>query len=208
VQLLPRCRPIWEEDEVDAKVADTLALSVGTLTVGLGTEITTTAQVADAPTAERDLDGYYTRAKRLLLDGSAAWYYNDLCDRGVDEVDAGVRVAALAALGFADVVEKQAVQQIRTWRDANAAAVARMPRAVRKLIEPLWYVGDAAMLPTTVEARVTYPAAPRRFPVEASSRSRRTPRTCMSSRTASRTRGGSRSTPPSRPGRRKCSLPR
>ncbi len=61
MQLLPRCRPIWEEDEVDAKVADTLALSVGTLTVGLGTEITTTTQVADAPTAERGLDGYYTR---------------------------------------------------------------------------------------------------------------------------------------------------
>lgn len=146
-------------DEVNAMVADTLALSVGTLTVGLGSEITTTTQVADAPTAERDLDGYYTRAQRLLPDGSAAWYYNDLCDRGVDEVDAGVRVAALAALGFKDVVEKQAVQQIRTWRDANAAAVARMPRAVRELIEPLWYVGDAAMLPTTVEARVTYPAA-------------------------------------------------
>ena len=131
MQLLPRCRPIWEEDEVDAKVAETLAPSVGTLTVGLGTEITTTTQVADAPTAERDLDGYYTPAQRLLPDGSAAWYYNDLCDRGVDEVDAGVRVAALAALGFADVVEKQAVQQIRTWRNANAAAVARMPRAVR-----------------------------------------------------------------------------
>lgn len=150
------------EDEVDAVVADYLALSVGTLTVGLGSEITAATEVVEAPTAERDLDGYYTRAQRLLPDGSAAWYYNDLCDRGVDDVDASVRVAALAALGFSDIVETQAVRLIRTWHDAHAAAVARMQRSVRDLLDPLWHVGDAAMLPTTVEARDTYPASTER----------------------------------------------
>lgn len=34
-----------------------------------------------------------------------------------------------------------------------------MPRSVRDLIEPLWYTGTATMLPTTVVARATYPAA-------------------------------------------------
>jgi type III restriction enzyme len=145
-------------DEIDAKVADNLELSVGTTVVGMGEAISTTTVTADAATAERDLDAYYVRAQRLLPDGSAAWYWNHLCDRGMDEVEAGVRVAALAALGFKDAVEKVAVEQIDTWRQAHAGAVARMPRSVRDLIEPLWYTGSASMLPTTVVARTTYPA--------------------------------------------------
>lgn len=154
-----RAADATRQDEIDAKVNDLLALTVGTLTVGLDAEITTSDAVTDAPTAERDLDGYYTRAMRLLPDGAAAWYYNDLCDRGVDEIDAGARVAALAALGFVDVIEKQAAAQIATWRDAHRSAVARLPRHVRDLIEPLWYLGGTAMHPTTVEARLTYPAS-------------------------------------------------
>ena len=122
-----------QQDEIDAKVSDTLALTVGTLTVGLGPEITTTTTTTDSPTMERDLDGYFTRAQRLLPDGSASWYFNDLCDRGYDEVDAGVRLAAMAGLGFKDVVERQAAEQIMTWRDAHASAVSRMPRAARDL---------------------------------------------------------------------------
>lgn len=151
------------QDEIDAKVTDTLALTVGTLTVGLGAEITTSTSTTDSPTVERDLDGYYTRAQRLLPDGSAAWYYNDLCDRGVDEIDAGVRLAALAGLGFKDIIERQAAEQIKTWRDAHASAVSRMPRATRDLIEPLWYLGTSPMHPTTVEARQTYAAASERI---------------------------------------------
>jgi type III restriction enzyme len=148
------------EDEVDAKVKDLMTLSVGTVVVGLDADIITSpATVIDAPTAERDLDGYYTRALRLLPDGSAAWYYNELCDRGMDEVDAGARVAALAALGFVEVIETQAAELIKTWRDAHRSAVTRLPRPVRDLIEPLWHLEGAAMQPTTVEARQAYPAA-------------------------------------------------
>ena len=47
----------------------------------------------------------------------------------------------------------------KLWRDAHASAVARKPRTVRDLIEPLWYLGSSPMHPTTVEARQTYPAA-------------------------------------------------
>lgn len=146
-------------DEIDAKATDIGTLTVGTLTLGMGADITTDTSVADTATVERDLDAYFVRAQRILPDGSAAWYYNDLCDRGMDEVDAGVRLAAMAALGFKDVVEAQAAEQIKTWRDAHASAVARKPRTVRDLIEPLWYLGSSPMHPTTVEARQTYPAA-------------------------------------------------
>lgn len=151
-----------QEDEIDRRVVDDLDLTVGTLSVGMTAEITMTESTADEATVERDLDSYYVRAQRVLPDGSAAWYYNDLCDRGYDEVDAGVRVAAMATLGFKDVIEKQAAEQIKTWRDAHASAVATMPRAVRDLIEPLWYLGDSPMHPTTVEARLAYAAATER----------------------------------------------
>lgn len=148
------------QDEVDAKVEDLMTLSVGTVVVGLDADITASAAtVVDAATAERDLDGYYTRAMRLLPDGSAAWYYNELCDNGMDEVDSGARVAALAALGFAEVIETQAAELIKTWRNAHSSAVARQPRPIRDLVEPLWHLDGTAMQPTTVEARQTYPVA-------------------------------------------------
>lgn len=33
-------------------------------------------------------------------DGAAAWCYKDLCDRGMDEVEVGLRLAAMASLRF------------------------------------------------------------------------------------------------------------
>lgn len=146
------------EDEIEAKVKDILALTVGTTVVGYGAQITLSTETMDAATSERDLDGYYNKALRVLPDGAASWYYNELCGHGYDEVDASVRVAAMADLGFKSLVEEQAATLIRSWRDQHQSAVARMPRNVRDLIEPLWYVGHFPMHPTTVEARVAYPA--------------------------------------------------
>ena len=148
-----------QSDEIDAKTADILTLSVETSIVGYGGAIMIATELGEAATTERDLDAYFVKAQRVMPDGSAAWYFNDLCDRGMDEVEAGVRLAAMAALGFKDTVERQAAEQIKTWRDAHSAAVARKPRTVRDLIEPLWYLGSSPMHPTTVEARQTYPAA-------------------------------------------------
>lgn len=152
-----------QSEDIDSKVQETLALTVGTLTVGLGAEITTSSTISDATTVERDLDAYYVRAQRLLPDGSAAWYYNDLCERGIDDVDAAVRLAAMAGLSFQELIEQQAAVQIATWRDAHASSVARMPRRLREQIEPLWYLGSSPMHPATVEARATYSAATQRI---------------------------------------------
>ena len=138
------------ETEINAKVADDLDLIVDTTTVGMGDDITTDKTSAIANTIERDLDAYYARAQRLLPEASAAWYFTDLCDRDYDEVEAGVRVAALASLGFKAVIETHAASLIGTWRDAHQAAVAAKPRSVRELIEPLWYLGSSPMHPTTV----------------------------------------------------------
>lgn len=151
------------QEEIDAKVADNLELAVGTLAVGLDAEVSTQVSTSNVTTIDRDLDSYYNRALRLLPDGSAAWYYKDLCARGEDPTDAGVRVAALAGLGFRDVIEQAAAMQIDTWRVAHSAAVGRMPRAVRDLIEPLWHLGTSPMTPTWVQAREAYPAPTERI---------------------------------------------
>ncbi|MDP3950093.1 DEAD/DEAH box helicase [Microbacterium sp.] len=145
--------------EVEARFNDTLTLTVETSVVGYGEVAMISSELSDVATVEGDLDSYFVRAQRLLPDGSAAWYFNDLCDHGEDEIDAGVRLAAMASLGFKDVIEQAAADQIETWRQAHAAAVARKPRTVRDLVEPLWFLGTTAMHPTTIVARSTYPAA-------------------------------------------------
>lgn len=146
------------QDEIDKAVDDILTLMLGTTVVGYGKEITYDTERTQAVTSERDLDGYYNRAMRLLPDGAAAWYYNHLCDRGYDEVDAGARVAALASLGFKEVIEQQATELVRTWRDEHQSTVSRKPRSVRDQIEPLWHLGTSPMQPATVVAREVYPA--------------------------------------------------
>lgn len=147
------------DGEIDKKVEDILALTVDTTVVGYGSAIMIGSEQREVATGERDLDGYYNKAVRLLPDGSAAWYYNDLCDRDYDEVDAGVRIAAMAGLGFKDIIEAEAVDLIKQWRQEHRSAVSRMQRSVRELIEPLWHMERSPMIPTTVEARDAYPAA-------------------------------------------------
>ncbi|MFE3280044.1 DEAD/DEAH box helicase [Nocardia sp. NPDC059239] len=147
------------QDEIDAQVKDILALTVSTTAVSYGAAIMLSVGEEEAATSERDLNAYFTRAERLLPDGSGTWYFKDLCERDYDEVDASVRVTAMAQLGFKSLVEEQAAELIESWRDQHLAAVSRMPRTIRELIEPLWYLGTSPMHPTTVEAREVYPAS-------------------------------------------------
>ncbi|MFD6516600.1 phosphate ABC transporter permease [Rhodococcus sp. NPDC060176] len=149
-------------DELDAKVKDILSLTVGTTMVAYGEAIMQSVGKSDARTNERDLDGYFRRAQRVLPDGSANWYFNALCDDGDDDVDAAARLSAMASLGFKDVIEEQAAELISAWRERHQSEVSRRPRHIRDQIEPLWYLGGSPMLPTTVEIRDAYPAATER----------------------------------------------
>lgn len=146
--------------EIEEIEADSRALKVGTLSLGIGATITEETSEAEVVTAERDIDAYFSRAKRVLPDASASWYYADLCNnQGFDDTDAMVRVAAMAALGFKDTIEQQAAAQIDTWRNAHAGTLSRKPRPIRDAIEPLWFLGATDMIPTTVAAPATVSAA-------------------------------------------------
>lgn len=145
--------------ETEVKDAETgnRDVTLGTILVSLDEGVEQERIVTTVATAERDIDVYFARAKRILPDATASWYFNDLCDnQGFDDADAMIRVASMASLGFKDVIESQAKTLIETWRSTHAAAVARRPRAVREAIEPLWYLGRSAMVPTTVAAPEFY----------------------------------------------------
>ena len=105
--------------EIDAKVADILSLTVSTTMVAYGETIMESVGKADTATNERDLDGYFRRAQRVLPDGSANWYYNDLCDAGEDEVDAAARLTAMAELGFKEIIDTQAAALISSWKEQH-----------------------------------------------------------------------------------------
>jgi type III restriction enzyme len=146
--------------EVEEMEADNRALKVRTLALGIGATITEESSESEVVTAERDIDAYFSRAKRVLPDASANWYHADLCNnQGFDDTDAMVRVAAMAALGFKDTIEQQAAAQIESWRTEYAGTVSRKPRAIRNAIEPMWFLGTAEMIPTTVAAPTTVSAA-------------------------------------------------
>ena len=145
--------------EIDTKVDDIMSLTISTTMVAYGETVMQSIGKSDTPTNERDLEGYFLKAKRLLPDGSANWYYNDLCDRGEDDIDASARLAAMADLGFKTVIEQQSAALIADWRQQHAAKVSAKPRHARDQIEPMWHLGGTPMLPTTVEVRDAYPAA-------------------------------------------------
>lgn len=148
--------------ELDAKVRDIRSLTVSTTMVAYGETLMQSVGKSATATNERDLEGYFQKAKRLLPDGSANWYFNDLCDRGEDEVDAAAKLVAMADLGFKTVIEDQAAALIADWRDQHRAKVGVEPRHVRDQIEQLWHLGHTPMLLTTVEVRDAYPAATER----------------------------------------------
>lgn len=145
--------------EIDTKARDILSLTVSTTMVAYGETLLQSVGKTDTATNERDLDSYFRRAQRVLPDGSASWYYNELCEDGEDEIDAAARLTAMAELGFKEIIESQATTLISSWREEHRSGVSRRQRHVRDLIEPLWHVGGMPMLPTTVELREVYTAA-------------------------------------------------
>ena len=145
-------------DEINARVATTSTWSWSTTTVGMGStgrrsrplsrtrSSTTSTPTMPAPAA----------APR----GSSDLVLRDLCDRGYDEVEAAVRVAALASLGSRRSSRRKPLRE--PARDTHQAAVAAKPRSVETSSGPsgISIIADAPE--TTVEARDTYAASSER----------------------------------------------
>lgn len=141
------------EHVVKEKVDDLLSLELEAVEVDYGPEVTQSHTARTAVVSERDLDEYFRRAERQLPDGSASWFYDQRCDAGLLDHEAKAEVAALAALGFAEVIEAEALSLIKLWRSAHGSKVAHLPTSVRERIEALWNVDARGM----VETRLVVP---------------------------------------------------
>lgn len=87
----------------------------------------------------RNIDDLFRRAKRLLGDAAAKWYWDHLCGKGDDPDDAKLIVAALASEPSAvTAVETAATGLIDTWRKKHNSAINDLPDAKRQAFYVIW----------------------------------------------------------------------
>jgi len=155
---------------VDQRVADNLelvmtqrAIAGGTFTV-IDDEDGSTASTEPQRrrVTRRDLADAFNKARRVMPDATADWYYGDLCDnQGYDDEDAMARVAALATLdGLVDAVEAAAAAQIDAWRRVHKTAVERgFPQAVQTEFKALWEATRGGMVAAPLDVPPSIKAA-------------------------------------------------
>lgn len=94
---------------------------------------------SSVPLSAQNTDDLFRRAKRILGDAAAAWYWDKLCDDGVDPDKAKTIVAALA--GEASVVvalEAAAKTLVDTWRDEHSSQIGHLQDSKRAQFYEIW----------------------------------------------------------------------
>lgn len=123
--------------------ADLETLVYHTDTVDLSSGAVETA-VAIAQVNARDIDQLFRRAKRCLGDAAAKWYWDALCDSGVDPDTSKLRAVALAAdTSVAPALESAAKILVDTWRKEHNAAIGDLPDAKRAQFYNIWQQSKA-----------------------------------------------------------------
>jgi len=125
---------------LDQSVADLEQLQYEVIDVDLGTRKTTSAtEFVDVNS--RNIDDLFRRAKRLLGDATAKWYWDALLDED-DTMDADEAKLRVAALGFdssvVTAVELSAEGLIDAWRGIHNSEISRLPDAKRDLFYAIW----------------------------------------------------------------------
>lgn len=87
----------------------------------------------------QNIDDLFRRAKRTFGDAAAKWYWDVLCDAGIDPDEAKIRVAALASdPSVASALESAAKILIDTWRTQYTEAIGNLPDAKRGQFYAIW----------------------------------------------------------------------
>ena len=124
--------------ELINKIADFEQLDYQTQTVNLLTgtvDKSTTSVMINA----RNIDDLFKRSRRTLGDAAAKWYWDKLCDDGVEPDEAKIYVAALADdASVAKALEISAKQLVDTWRKKHNGEIAELPDAKRALFFNIW----------------------------------------------------------------------
>jgi type III restriction enzyme len=123
---------------LDAKAADFEQLDYQVLTVDLATKDVVKTQ-AEVAVNSRNINDLFRRARRLLGDAAAKWYWDLLCDQGIDPDEAKVRVAALADdPTVSPALEVAAKSLVDSWRNAYNSAINDLPDAQRDKFYNIW----------------------------------------------------------------------
>jgi type III restriction enzyme len=149
---------------LDAKAADMEQLSYQTQSIDLATgDVTkTTAEVA---VSTRNIEDLFRRARRLLGDAAAKWYWDDLCEDGVDPDDAKLHVAALAEDStVVNALETSARTLVDNWRNQHNTAISHLADAKRSLFYRIWQQAkDPQQVALLITSQITAPGKSPRF---------------------------------------------
>ncbi len=123
---------------LEAKAASLAVMDYETRTVDLASGGVLTEQ-ARADLNARNIDDLFRRAKRVLGDAAAKWYWDALCNDSATPDDAKLMVAALASEPtVAPAVETAAESLVDAWRTKHNSAINNMPEAIRAGFYAIW----------------------------------------------------------------------
>lgn len=123
---------------LDKVVFDLERLDYQTQNFTWGTSVVE-VETASVALSMRNVGDLFKLASRTLGDAAAVWYWDNLCDEGLDPDSAKIRVAALAQdPTVAVAVETAARGLVDTWRTQHNAHIANLPDARRSQFYALW----------------------------------------------------------------------
>jgi len=120
------------------KIESYMHLTYEILTVDLGSGGIAKVE-ASANVDASNINDLFRRARRVLGDSAAKWYWDTLCDDGVDPDEAKARIAALADdPTTVPVLESAAKTLIDSWRSEYNSAIGELPDAARTAFYRIW----------------------------------------------------------------------
>jgi type III restriction enzyme len=152
-------------ESLTKRIGDLGLLDYQTQTVDLGTgEVE--KEAAQVAINTRNIEDLFRRARRLLGDAAAKWYWDHLCDCGEDPGEAKIHVAALASDATVPAaLEAAAKSLVDAWRNTHNSAINDLPDAKRAAFYVIWQQAkDPQQVTMILPSQVTAPDRGTRHP--------------------------------------------
>lgn len=150
---------------LEERMAEYELLDYQTQNVDLGTGDIETENASVAINL-RNIEDLFRRARRTLGDAAAKWYWDDLCDAGIDPEKAKIQTAVLADdSSVPSALEAAAQGLIDTWRNEHNAKINILSDAKRAAFYDIWQQAREPQLVTPIlPEQITAPGQAERRP--------------------------------------------